>query len=91
MLKEQQDKEKELQASRQRLKKEEALASLVMSDQRQKRLLMLEEIEQVQCDIHNKETPSGPIKQPIPTHPGKCHSGSQTGATASAEAAERGG
>jgi len=54
MLKEQQDKEKELQASRQRLKKEEALASLVMSDQRQKRLLMLEEIEQVQCDIHNK-------------------------------------
>nr|XP_016936282.2 trichohyalin [Drosophila suzukii] len=54
MLKEQQDKEKELQAARQRLKKEEELASLVMSDQRQKRLLMLEEIEQVQCDIHNK-------------------------------------
>ncbi|XP_016965796.1 trichohyalin [Drosophila biarmipes] len=54
MLKEQQDKEKELQAARQRQKREEALASLVMSDQRQKRLLMLEEMEQVQCDVHNK-------------------------------------
>ncbi|XP_037721608.1 trichohyalin [Drosophila subpulchrella] len=54
MLKDQQDKEKDLQAARRLLKKEEALASLVMSDQRQKRLLMLEEIEQVQCDVHNK-------------------------------------
>nr|AAY55190.1 IP13950p [Drosophila melanogaster] len=54
MMKDQQAKEKELQAAKQRKKKDEALASLVMSDQRQKRLQMLEEMEQVRCDIHNK-------------------------------------
>ncbi|XP_016997085.2 trichohyalin isoform X1 [Drosophila takahashii] len=54
MLRDQQDKEKELLASKQRQKREEALASLVMSEQRQKRLQMLEEVEQVQCDVHNK-------------------------------------
>ncbi|XP_017071020.1 trichohyalin [Drosophila eugracilis] len=54
MLKDQQDKEKQQQATKQRQKRDEALASLVMSEQRQKRLQMLEEVEQVQCDIHNE-------------------------------------
>ncbi|EDW94246.1 trichohyalin [Drosophila yakuba] len=54
MMKDQQAKEKELQAAKQRQKKDEALASLVMSEQRQQRLQMLEEMEQVRCDIHNK-------------------------------------
>ncbi|KAI8036667.1 trichohyalin [Drosophila gunungcola] len=54
MLKDQRDKEKEQQASKKRQKKEGALASLVMAEQRQKRLQMLEEVEQVQCDVHNQ-------------------------------------
>ncbi|XP_020801800.1 trichohyalin [Drosophila serrata] len=53
-LKEQQDKEKEQQLAKQRQKRDEALASLAMSEQRQKRLQMLEEVEQVQCDVHNQ-------------------------------------
>ncbi|EDV40209.1 uncharacterized protein Dana_GF24059 [Drosophila ananassae] len=53
-LKDHQEKEKELMASKQRQRKEEALASLAMSEQCHKRLQMLEEVEQVQCDVHNE-------------------------------------
>ncbi|SPP76642.1 trichohyalin [Drosophila guanche] len=53
-LREQQHKEEEMVAARRRQKREEALASLAMAEQRHQRLLMLEEVEQVQCDIHNE-------------------------------------
>ncbi|XP_022229965.2 trichohyalin [Drosophila obscura] len=53
-LREQQRKDDEKQVARRRQKRQEALASLAMAEQRQQRLLMLEEVEQAQCDIHNE-------------------------------------
>ncbi|KAM8708948.1 hypothetical protein ACLKA7_015852 [Drosophila subpalustris] len=53
-LKDQLDKERAAQAHKLQQRREHALAALVATEQRRQRLQMLEEVEQLQCEVHNE-------------------------------------
>ncbi|XP_068143198.1 trichohyalin [Drosophila tropicalis] len=53
-LKEHLTKMKETQTAKRHQRREEALASLAMSEQVQQRLQMLDEVEDTQCEVHNQ-------------------------------------
>ncbi|XP_060653846.1 trichohyalin [Drosophila nasuta] len=53
-LQEQHEKQRAAEAAKLQLRREHALAALVATEQRQQRLRMLEEVEQLQCEVHNE-------------------------------------